>query len=139
MYRHNVVFVASAGNAGPALSTVGAPGGTSSAVLGIGAYLSPALAAAGHSVRGELEGGGQNYTWSSRGPTPDGDTGVNFSGEGMGREGWMRGCGGRLALGLAWLLLLLYQRCCYCCCHRRVQRLVAPSPLCPSGLRVNVS
>lgn len=39
------------GNAGPALSTVGAPGGTSTAILGIGAYVSPALAAAGHSLR----------------------------------------------------------------------------------------
>lgn len=71
------------GNAGPALSTVGAPGGTSSAVLGIGAYVSPALASAGHSVRGEMEGGLQ-YTWSSRGPTPDGDLGVNFSGAPVG-------------------------------------------------------
>lgn len=70
--KHGVVYVASAGNAGPALSTVGAPGGTSSALLGIGAYVSPQLAAAGHSLRGEMEEG-QQYTWSSRGPTPDGE------------------------------------------------------------------
>ena len=54
VHKHGVIFVSSAGNAGPALSTVGAPGGTSSAILSIGAYVSPAMAAVAHSVRQEM-------------------------------------------------------------------------------------
>ena len=54
VHKRGVIFVSSAGNAGPALSTVGAPGGTSSAILSIGAYVSPSMAAMAHSVRQEI-------------------------------------------------------------------------------------
>ena len=78
VHRHGILFISSAGNAGPALGTVGAPGGTASAIMSIGAYVSPALAAAGHSLRTEVAAGAdQSYTWSSRGPTADGAVGVS--------------------------------------------------------------
>jgi tripeptidyl-peptidase-2 len=85
VHKRGVLFVASAGNAGPALGTVGAPGGTSSAAMGVGAYVSPALAEAAHALRGGLAEG-QQYTWSSRGPAADGALGVAFSG-----AVWLRG------------------------------------------------
>lgn len=41
--KHGLIFISSAGNAGPALSSAGAPGATSDCIIGIGAYVSDAM------------------------------------------------------------------------------------------------
>ncbi|MCA8996954.1 MAG: S8 family serine peptidase [Planctomycetaceae bacterium] len=74
--EHGVIFCASAGNSGPALLTVGAPGGTTNAVIGVGAYVSPEMWEAQYSLSKDAEG--MPYTWTSRGPTADGDAGVDL-------------------------------------------------------------
>lgn len=60
--KHRIIFISSAGNSGPALNTVGAPGGTSTTIIGVGAYVSPAMAAGAHCVV-QPPAEGMEYTW----------------------------------------------------------------------------
>uniref|UniRef100_A0A7S2RCW9 Tripeptidyl-peptidase 2 n=1 Tax=Rhizochromulina marina TaxID=1034831 RepID=A0A7S2RCW9_9STRA len=86
--KHGIVFLCSAGNNGPALTTVGAPGGTSSSLIGVAAYVTPRMMDVQYSiVESSLQSpygytDGITYTWSSVGPTSDGDTGVNITSPG---------------------------------------------------------
>lgn len=83
VWRHNIVFVSAVGNNGPGLSTVNAPGGITSCILGVAAYVSPDMMKADYSLSSNTDSAneedslvGTTYTWSSVGPAVDGANGV---------------------------------------------------------------
>lgn len=73
--RYGILPVVSAGNNGPALSTLGSAGGEARRVLGVGAYVSPEMGKVLYSTLQAREEGDLHFT--SRGPSKDGDWGVD--------------------------------------------------------------
>ncbi|KAJ1644288.1 hypothetical protein LPJ64_004010, partial [Coemansia asiatica] len=74
--RHRCIFVSSTGNEGPALSTVGAPGGCTDDIIGVGAYAGYEQMKADYAMTEVVKD--TLFTWSSRGPSPNGARGVDI-------------------------------------------------------------
>ncbi|OMJ17526.1 Tripeptidyl-peptidase 2 [Smittium culicis] len=78
--QHHCIFVSSAGNAGPGLSTSGSPGGTTDDVIGVGAFVGHQQMKSNYFMLKNVKE--TSYTWSSLGPTFDGAKGATIYGPG---------------------------------------------------------
>lgn len=74
--KNHCVFIASAGNEGPAMSTAGSPGGTSDGFIGVGAYVGYEQMKAEYPMYDIVKD--TIFTWCSRGPAADGSRGVDI-------------------------------------------------------------
>lgn len=75
--KYGVVWVASGGNHGPALATVGTPPDiVQPCLVGVGAYVSPEMMEAEYTLRQKLPP--NVYTWTSRDPCVDGGQGITI-------------------------------------------------------------
>jgi tripeptidyl-peptidase-2 len=82
VYKHGVIFVTSASNSGPCLTTVGSPGASTHAAIAVAAVVSPAMMEQQYSMRDASERKLGPYNWSSRGPSLDGGYGPSIAAPG---------------------------------------------------------
>lgn len=78
VHRYGIVYCSSAGNNGPGISTVGAPGGSVSSIISVAALVTDSLMGPAYSMAPGRVNPPSNYTWSSVGPFPDGAVGVSI-------------------------------------------------------------
>jgi len=74
--KYGVTAFVSAGNDGPALSTMGSPGGEARNVIGVGAYVSPEMGEYLYSVVEDTPA--TTFMFTARGPARNGDMGVDI-------------------------------------------------------------
>jgi subtilisin family serine protease len=75
IYKHNIIFVTSAGNSGPNITTTGAPACSTDRVISVGAYLNSNIQNNIYNQIGDYEG---LYHWSSRGVSKLSTMGVDL-------------------------------------------------------------
>ncbi|VBB18545.1 peptidase [Yasminevirus sp. GU-2018] len=75
-YKHNITFVTSAGNSGPCITTVGAPGVVTDRTINVGAYTNREYLKQLYFLSGNSFEEGA-FEWSSRGPSMNDGMGVD--------------------------------------------------------------